>query len=71
MNYETGPTVLQPAKFEHGGKEPKIGCPREEINWVIANYEILNIEKETINNYINNASFLLQVVCIRNYINKK
>ena len=39
-------------------------------NWVIANYEILNIEKETINNYINNASFLMQVVGIRNYIDK-
>ena len=35
-------------------------------NWVIANYEILNIEKETIKNYINNASFLMQVVGIRN-----
>ena len=38
-------------------------------NWVITNYEILNINQETIKNYIDNASFLMQVVGIRNYIN--
>ena len=38
-------------------------------NWVITNYEILNIDQETIKNYIDNASFLMQVVGIRNYIN--
>ena len=38
-------------------------------NWVITNYEILNIDQKTIKNYIDNASFLMQVVGIRNYIN--
>ena len=38
-------------------------------NWVITNYEILNIDQETIKNYIDNASFLMQVIGIRNYIN--
>ena len=38
-------------------------------NWVITNYEILNIDQNTIKNYIDNASFLMQVLGIRNYIN--
>ena len=33
-------------------------------NWVISNYENLNIDKSTIDNYIDNASFLMQVVGI-------
>ena len=37
-------------------------------NWVITNYQILNIDQKTINNYINNASFLMQVIGIRNYL---
>ena len=37
-------------------------------NWLTSNYEILNVKKSTINNYINNASFLMQVVGIRNYL---
>ncbi len=37
-------------------------------SWVITNYEILNVEQQTIKNYISNASFLMQVVGIRNYI---
>ncbi len=38
-------------------------------NWVINNYEILNVDSETIQNYINNSHFLMQVVGIRNYLN--
>ena len=37
--------------------------------WVISNYEILNVDSETIQNYINNSHFLMQVVGIRNYLN--
>ena len=39
-------------------------------NWVISNYEILNVDSETIQNYINNSHFLMQVVGIRNYLNR-
>ena len=38
--------------------------------WVISNYEILNVDSETIQNYINNSHFLMQVVGIRNYLNR-
>tara|TARA_B100000475_G_C14885438_1_gene268052 strand:- start:31 stop:714 length:684 start_codon:yes stop_codon:yes gene_type:complete len=41
-------------------------------SWVIGNYEFLNIGKNTIDNYINNANFEMQINGIRNYlINKK
>ena len=39
-------------------------------NWVISNYEILNVDSETIQNYISNSHFLMQVVGIRNYLNR-
>ena len=39
-------------------------------NWVISNYEILNVDSETIQNYVSNSHFLMQVVGIRNYLNK-
>ena len=39
-------------------------------NWVISNYEILNVDSETIQNYVNNSHFLMQVVGIRNYLNR-
>jgi len=38
-------------------------------NWVINNYEILNVDSETIQNYISNSHFLMQVAGIRNYLN--
>ena len=41
-------------------------------SWVRGNYEFLNVDKCTINNYINNANFEMQIKGIRNYlINKK
>ena len=41
-------------------------------SWVRGNYEFLNIEEATINNYINNANFDMQIKGIKNYIlNKK
>ena len=41
-------------------------------SWVRGNYEFLNIDKNTIDNYINNANFEMQINGIRNYlINKK
>ena len=41
-------------------------------SWVRGNYEFLNIGKNTIDNYINNANFEMQINGIRNYlINKK
>ena len=39
-------------------------------NWVISNYKILNVDSETIQNYVSNSHFLMQVVGIRNYLNK-
>ena len=42
------------------------------ISWVRGNYEFLNIEEATINNYINNVNFDMQIKGIKNYIlNKK
>jgi glyoxylase-like metal-dependent hydrolase (beta-lactamase superfamily II) len=41
-------------------------------SWVRGNYEFLNIDESTINNYINNANFEMQIKGIRNYLlNKK
>lgn len=40
-------------------------------SWVRGNYEFLNINKSTINNYINNANFEMQIQGIRNYLIKK
>lgn len=39
-------------------------------NWVINNYEILNVDSETIQNYISNSHFLMQVAGIRNYLSR-
>jgi glyoxylase-like metal-dependent hydrolase (beta-lactamase superfamily II) len=41
-------------------------------SWVRGNYEFLNIDESTINNYIDNANFEMQIKGIRNYLfNKK
>ena len=40
-------------------------------SWIRGNYEFLNINKSTINNYINNANFEMQIQGIRNYLIKK
>ena len=37
-------------------------------SWVRGNYEFLNIDESTINNYINNANFEMQIKGIRNYL---
>ena len=39
--------------------------------WVRTNYELLGIDKETIDNYTNNVHFEMQVAGIRNYLLKK
>jgi glyoxylase-like metal-dependent hydrolase (beta-lactamase superfamily II) len=41
-------------------------------SWVRGNYEFLNIDENTINNYIQNANFQMQIQGMRNYLaNKK
>ena len=41
-------------------------------SWVRGNYEYLNIDENTINNYIQNANFQMQIQGMRNYLaNKK
>jgi len=40
-------------------------------SWVRGNYEFLNIDESTINNYINNANFEMQIKGIRNYLGNK
>ena len=40
-------------------------------SWVRGNYEFLNIEENTINNYIQNANFEMQIHGIRNYLGNK
>ena len=42
----------------------------ELVNWLIRNYESLGINNETINNYIGNGNFEMQVIGIRNYLEK-
>ena len=42
----------------------------ELVNWLINNYESLGIDNETINNYIGNGNFEMQVIGIRNYLEK-
>ena len=37
--------------------------------WLSGNYRILNIDEETINNYLNNGNFKMQIKGIRNYLN--
>ena len=41
-------------------------------SWVRGNYEFLNIDENTLNNYIQNANFQMQIQGMRNYlVNKK
>jgi glyoxylase-like metal-dependent hydrolase (beta-lactamase superfamily II) len=40
-------------------------------SWVRGNYEFLNIDQNTINNYIQNANFEMQIHGIRNYLGNK
>ena len=42
----------------------------ELVNWLRRNYESLGIDSETINNYIGNGNFEMQVIGIRNYLKK-
>ena len=42
----------------------------ELLKWLIRNYESLGIDNETINNYIGNGNFEMQVIGIRNYLEK-
>ena len=41
------------------------------INWVKTNYEILLVDNITIENYIKNMNPVMQVIGIKNYLNKK
>ena len=43
----------------------------ELLKWLIRNYESLGIDNETINNYIGNGNFVMQVEGIRNYLSKR
>ena len=40
-------------------------------SWVRRNYEFLNIDENTINNYIQNANFQMQIQGMRNYLGNK
>ena len=40
-------------------------------SWVRGNYEFLNVDQNTINNYIQNANFEMQIQGIRNYLGNK
>ena len=40
-------------------------------SWVRGNYQFLNIDENTINNYIQNANFQMQIQGMRNYLGKK
>ena len=40
-------------------------------SWVRGNYEFLNIDENTINNYLQNANFQMQIQGIRNYLENK
>ncbi|MEL1224797.1 MAG: hypothetical protein VW522_11190, partial [Candidatus Neomarinimicrobiota bacterium] len=37
--------------------------------WIVTNYTVLGIDKNTIDNYINNSHFEMQVRGIKNYLN--
>ena len=41
------------------------------LNWLSNNYESLGIDSKTIENYIGNGNFVMQVKGIRNYLSKK
>ena len=38
--------------------------------WLVSNYKVLGIDDNTINNYINNSHFEMQIQGIRNYLTK-
>jgi len=40
-------------------------------SWVRGNYEFLNIDENTINNYLQNANFQMQIQGMRNYLGNK
>ena len=40
-------------------------------SWVRGNYEFLNIDENTLNNYIQNANFQMQIQGMRNYLGNK
>ena len=40
-------------------------------NWLVTNYKILEIDDETVKNYIENANFEMQIKGIRNYLDYK
>ena len=37
--------------------------------WLSGNYRILGVDEGTINNYLNNGNFKMQIQGIRNYLN--
>ena len=39
-------------------------------NWLTKNYKSLDIDNETIKNYIGNGNFVMQINGIRNYLTK-
>ena len=39
--------------------------------WLVSNYKVLGIDNSTINNYINNSHFEMQIQGIRNYLTQK
>ena len=43
----------------------------ELVNWLTNNYESLGIDNKTIENYISNGNFAMQVEGIRNYLSKR
>ena len=42
----------------------------ELVMWLTKNYESLDIDNETIKNYIGNGNFVMQINGIRNYLSK-
>ena len=42
----------------------------ELVKWLTKNYKSLNIDNETIKNYIGNGNFVMQINGIRNYLSK-
>ncbi len=42
----------------------------ELVQWLTKNYKSLDIDNETIKNYIGNGNFVMQINGIRNYLTK-
>ena len=42
----------------------------ELVQWITKNYKSLDIDNETIKNYIGNGNFVMQINGIRNYLSK-